>query len=92
MGDFNGDGNLDLVVAAHLPGIFTNTVYILLGDGKGGFTVKSQQQPGFNAFAVADINKDGKPDLIFDSFVQLGNGDGTFAAPVNYPPESVWFR
>ena len=33
----------------------------------------------------------GLADQIFDSFVQLGNGDGTFAAPVNYPPNLSGF-
>jgi hypothetical protein len=47
----------------------------------------------FASIAIADLNKDGKQDLIFsyqsnnfDNGVAtlLGNGDGTFAAPVNF--------
>ena len=61
------------------------TVYIYLGNGKGGFTLK-QEIPFLNgpsSYAVADVNGDGKPDLLQlnpDSVaVFLGAGNGTFA-------------
>ncbi len=45
-----------------------------------------------SGFVVADVNKDGKPDIVVsfggqDSAVAviLNNGDGTFATPVDYP-------
>jgi hypothetical protein len=37
VGDFNGDGRLDLAFAVHLRGLI-----VLLGDGKGGFTDASE--------------------------------------------------
>src|SRR5262245_13257502 len=46
--------------------------------------------PGFNPFTLADVNGDGKPDLIAvddpntNVNVLLGNGDGTFQDPVAY--------
>lgn len=88
--DLNGDGNLDLVDA---PG----DVMIALGDGHGAFTgAPSPGAPdGITAVAVADLNRDGHPDLIeagetedaswntiAEVATQLGNGDGTFQAPV----------
>src|SRR5262249_50817214 len=45
--------------------------------------------------AIADFNRDGHPDVAAANFVGgnvsilLNNGDGTFAAPVNYPSGSL---
>jgi VCBS repeat protein/FG-GAP repeat protein len=80
VGDFNGDGKLDLAVA-NGP---ANTVSILLGNGDGTFQAPSQYNAG--AFAgyvtVADFNGDGKLDLLASSGISvsilLGNGDATF--------------
>jgi len=97
VGDFNGDGKLDLAVA-------TNGVIILLGNGDGTFT-QSQGSPipiGIvSSIAAADFNGDGKLDLAAtDSAgnavsILLGNGDGTFSqapgspAPVGFEPDSI---
>jgi hypothetical protein len=64
VGDFNGDGNSDLVITNS----GSNTVTELYGNGKGGFT----EAPGSpfpvgtdpEFVAVADFNGDGKPDLV----------------------------
>jgi hypothetical protein len=94
VGDFNSDGNLDLVVANY-PVDFT--VSVLLGNGDGTFkpqvTYATGRQP--DSVAVGDLNGDGKLDLAVSDFtdglvsVLLGNGDGTFQAHVDYPAGSV---
>ncbi len=92
LGDFNGDGKLDVVTAdatsgniAMMPG---------KGDGTFGAAVVSGNQMVFDSFiflAAGDFNGDHKLDVVtLDTGangvqVWLGNGDGTFQAPANYP-------
>ena len=82
MGDFNGDGILDLVTANGSD----NTVTVLLGNGDGTFAVKSHPSVHPGVMGVGDFNGDGIPDLAvvnnLDGTVTalLGNGDGTFTA------------
>jgi len=79
VGDFNGDGKLDLAVA----NMWGGTVSILLGDGKGNFTLASSPHTGNTASSVAvgDFNGDGKLDLavanMSDATVSILLGDGT---------------
>jgi FG-GAP-like repeat/Abnormal spindle-like microcephaly-assoc'd, ASPM-SPD-2-Hydin len=85
VGDFNGDGNLDLVVTNG----FDNTVSILLGDGTGNFTLASSPVTGDFPISVAvgDFNGDGRLDLAvanqasfyntFPSTLSIFLGDGT---------------
>lgn len=91
VGDFNGDGNLDLAVANGTDG----TLSILLGDGTGNFTLESNPSTGANPswVAVGDFNNDGILDLAVANAgsvtatttrgttvtVMIGNGDGTFS-------------
>ncbi len=91
-GDFNGDGKLDLVVS----NFYMGTVSLLLGNGDGTFQAPVAFQAGEapDSIAVGDFNKDGKLDIaVSNSFnssngmnvtVLLGNGDGTFLAPMQY--------
>lgn len=61
VGDFNGDGKLDLAVA----NVISNTVSILLGTGTGSFGAKTDFATGSRPASVAvdDFNRDGKLDL-----------------------------
>ncbi len=82
IGDFNGDGNLD-VVTANLNGY---TVSVLRGPGDGRLAAKVDL-PTVNTrwVAVRDVNADGKLDIVTDGpSVLAGRGDGTFAAHVDY--------
>src|SRR5207302_6303930 len=82
VGDFNGDGKLDL--AAANSGSYT--VSVLLGNGNGTFQPALTFAAGTNPYSVAvgDFNGDGKLDLAAansgsnDVSVLLSYGDGLF--------------
>jgi hypothetical protein len=63
-GDFNEDGNLDLVVVEDV-GTGDGTVALFLGDGKGGFKLSASYLlgPVSVSVAVADFNGDGHLDV-----------------------------
>jgi len=78
IGDFNGDGIPDLAVtnegSAETPG---DTVSILLGDGKGGFTPTAvSPTTGVTPYAItaADFNGDGFIDLAVATYGTCVNG------------------
>ncbi len=103
-GDFNGDGSLDLAIAN--PGTQGHTdggIAVLLGKGDGTFvtanSIPLSYAPGSgpNYIALADVNRDGKLDLIvpigpfgsgfYAIGVLNGNGDGTFQSAISYPAQ-----
>lgn len=102
-GDVNGDGIPDVIV----PDSSNGTVAVFLGKGDGTFPNSAEYPaavPGATAptaVAVADLNKDGRLDIVAASssgccpwgggiHVLLGNGNGTFQNAVFYPnPQGV---
>jgi hypothetical protein len=104
VGDFHGDGHLDLVLANRL----TDVVEVLRGNGDGTFQGSPTLLPippnhaifpGITSVAVGDFRHRGTLDIAATSAgsntvsVFLGNGDGTFQGRVDYAvgafPESV---
>jgi uncharacterized repeat protein (TIGR01451 family) len=85
VGELNGDGKVDVVVANSE----SNSVSNLLSNGDGTFQAPVDYAvPSIDSGAVGDFNGDGKADLaVVNNYgvnIMLGNGDGTFQAPVNY--------
>jgi hypothetical protein len=86
--DLNKDGRLDIVTCNA-----ENTLTLLLGNGRGGFTPApdSPLKAAAHLIAVGDVNNDRNPDLALthhDSFgveVLLGAGDGRFSPAPGSP-------
>ena len=96
LGDFNGDGSLDLAVLcvnAVFPNGDAGVIEIYLNNGDGTFqTPVAYPIDGLNPFAIfaADFRNNGKLDLAVlnqaskSVTILLGNEDGTFATPADY--------
>jgi FG-GAP-like repeat/Abnormal spindle-like microcephaly-assoc'd, ASPM-SPD-2-Hydin/Protein of unknown function (DUF1573) len=85
-GDFNNDGNPDLVVVS-------NDLWIALGNGDGTFRAPASLPYLLGGpIATGDFNNDGNIDIVAVAYpygnevdLFLGNGDGTFQAPITSP-------
>jgi hypothetical protein len=91
--DINGDGKKDIVVSNYcsVDGCAEGTIGVLLGNGDGTFqpVMVSDFAGDASSLAIADVNGDGKPDLLVTIpsggfAVLLGNGDGTFQSAGRY--------
>jgi len=87
VGDFNGDGKLDIVTTTGQ----SQAIDVLINDGNRSFSKSSISTADWPSnIAVADFNHDGKLDLAVSfyklatatNYIQIyfGNGDGTFTA------------
>src|SRR5205823_1325872 len=87
--DLNGDGRLDLAFAS----FYGSYVFVLPGRGDGTFGAQVGYSTGHRprspiALVAADLNGDGRPDLVLGGgyalWVLLGRAGGTFAPAVPY--------
>jgi hypothetical protein len=79
-GDFNKDGNLDLVTATiSNPDRDGGLAIVLLGDGTGGLAQNAMLpvNPDPTSVATGDLNNDGNVDFVVAG-AQPGNGTGNF--------------
>jgi hypothetical protein len=91
VGDFNHDGNADLVATSG----YDDTVIVLLGHGDGTFSPANGSPVTVGSFPqavkIGDFNADGVQDLAVANAkdntisILLGNGDGTFTAASGSP-------
>ena len=91
--DLHNDGHIDIITSNY----YSNDISVLLGNGDGTFEVARSFAAGNRptALAVGDFNGDGLLDVaVADAGINgvgqgvsilLGNGEGTFQAPIFYP-------
>jgi hypothetical protein len=99
VGDFNGDGKVDVAVVNNVDG----TVSVLLGKGDGTFQPRVDYRVGLfvSGITCGDFNRDGRLDLAVLSApagnttvsILFGKGDGTFpkgrSIPVQHGAYSI---
>jgi hypothetical protein len=85
--DLNNDGRPDLVIGDQHPSAPGGRLYVLLAGGSGFAQPIVTASPQVTALALADVNRDGKMDLLTGQWydapgvqIYLGDGTGTLSA------------
>ncbi len=85
VGDLNGDGHPDLVLADPVNGGLS--VLLNLGNGHFGPSTGYPTGSSPSSVTIGDFNRDGKADLVNSTTdgleIRLGHGDGTFGLPTS---------
>jgi hypothetical protein len=95
LGDFNGDGKLDVALLTETGENDYGQITVLLGKGTGSFAPDQSfgvtTGIGYMALQAGDFNGDGKLDLVASGSdsedtisVFLNNGNGTFGTPTTW--------
>jgi hypothetical protein len=99
IGDFNGDGENDLLVyGTNNATKMTLQVFLASSDGPGHFQILTPQTLTFSSYlgyttpSVLDVDGDGKLDLLIGNTVASGKGDGTFSNAVALPVLATGFN
>jgi hypothetical protein len=86
LADLNGDGDLDVVIKSA-------DVQLVLGDGRGNFTLGDHFAAPGEPYRLGDLDRDGNVDIALTGngvTLVFGTGGGNFATPISLDTTSVY--
>jgi uncharacterized protein (TIGR03437 family) len=96
LGDFHGDSRADVAIGSTAPTSAASDIVVLFSNGNGAFTPAPRIEQGNNhaPLAIADLNSDGRSDLILSNAREsllLLTGDGAGRFPYNSDRDGLAF-